>query len=141
MDQVKAKKMAQISYTNPGERRKFLKYLKNIDGVVRKSQNYGPILNKYSKAIIDRHMPDVKKARKELSILQSAYNSYGRVTDSNINLNNDTHIFYQYRKLTVLLKRMRKLHEKAKKLDIRITKNVNGKRIYKTEKELKRELR
>jgi len=102
---------------------------------------YGSLLNKYSKAIIDRHMPHVKKARKELDLLQKAYFSYGRVTNAQVNLDNNTHIFYQVRDLTIRLQKLRKLHDAAKKRRIRITKNVNGKRVYKTEKELKQELR
>lgn len=141
MDHAKIEKIAHVTYNNPVERRKFLRYIRNIDGLVRKSENHARALNRYSQAVTDRHMPDVKKARKELSILQNAYGIYNRVTDLKISLNNNTHMFYQYRKLTLLLKKMRKLHEKAKKRGVRITKNLNGKRIYKTEKELKRDLR
>jgi len=56
-------------------------------------------------------------------------------------LDNNTHIFYQVRDLTTRLRKLRKLHAAAKTRGIRITKNVNGKRVYKTEKELKQALR
>jgi len=143
MDKAKVQKLVKM-YKTAEERRKFLKYLKNIDAIISKNPNYkvyGSLLNKYSKAIIDRHMPHVKKARKELDLLQKAYFSYGRVTNAQVNLDNNTHIFYQVRDLTIRLQKLRKLHDAAKKRRIRITKNVNGKRVYKTEKELKRELR
>ena len=143
MDKAKVQKLVQMHKTAE-ERRKLLKYLKNIDAIIRKNPNskvYGSLLNKYSKAVIDRHMPDVKKARKELDLLQEAYFSYGRVTNAQVNLDNNTHIFYQVRDLTTRLRKLRKLHAAAKTRGIRITKNVNGKRVYKTEKELKQELR
>jgi hypothetical protein len=143
MDKAKVQKLTQMLKTAE-ERRKFLKYLKNIDAIIKNNPNnkvYGSLLNKYSKAIIDRHMPNVKKARKELHLLQQAYFSYGRVTNPRVNLDNNTHMFYQVRDLTLRLRKLRKLHDAAKKRGIRITKNVNGKRVHKTEKELKKELR
>jgi hypothetical protein len=142
MDKAKIQRLKQF-YETPEERRKFLKYLKNVDAIIRKNPNhtvYGPLLNKYAKAVIDRHMPDVKKARKEINLLQRVYSNYERVTNTQ-NLNNITHIFYQVRDLTLLTRKLRKLHADAKKRGIRITKNVGGKRVYKTEKELKQELR
>jgi hypothetical protein len=143
MDKTKIQKLKQL-YKTAEERRKFLKYLKNIDAIVEKNPNYnvhGPLLDRYSKAVEDRYMPDVKKARKEISFLWRVYSSYDTVTNRGLSLNNNTRIFYQVRDLTFRIRKLRKLHSDAKKRGIRITKNVRGKRVYKTEKELKRELR
>ena len=142
MDKAKIQRLKQF-YETPEELRKFLKYFKIVFAIIMKNPNhtvYGPLLNKYAKAVIDRHMPDVKKARKEINLLQRVYSNYERVTNTQ-NLNNITHIFYQVRDLTLLTRKLRKLHADAKKRGIRITKNVGGKRVYKTEKELKQELR
>jgi hypothetical protein len=126
MDKAKIKRLKQF-YETPEERRKFLKYLKSVGDYQEESKlyRYGPLLNKYAKAVIDRHMPDVKKASKEINLLQRVYSNYERVTNTQ-NLNNNTHIFYQVRDLTLLKRKLRKLHAVAKKRGIRITKNVNA---------------
>jgi len=140
MDTLTLKKAAE-TYKRHETRRRFLRYLKNVHTIIQKNSNYGAALNKYSNAIRDRHMPDVKKAREEVLLLRDAYYTYGRVADTNINFNNDTRIFYQVRNLTAQLQRVKELRDRAKKRGVRVTKNVNGKRVYKTEKELEQNLR
>jgi hypothetical protein len=83
-----------------------------------------------------KHLPNVTKAHKELQLLDNAFSHYNTVTRVNHN-----YISGRIQNLGGKVGELRRLQDTARRKRIRITKDVKGRRVYKSKDDLNRNLR
>ena len=82
-----------------------------------------------------KHLPNVAKAHKELQLLNNAFSHYNAVSRINHN-----YVSNRIQNLGAKTGELPRLQSNARKRRVRLTKNITGKRVYKTKDELRRNL-